>query len=318
MKLSDYILEQDISSASIADIHFEQCFAEMNVFATALDCCMKQETILEYASGDIEDFTIFQEGMFMEADKSDKEKAKDSVKEKKEFFLKRWAKAFWELLKKVGRSIADWFTKVDYSSLKKKVESSDTQSYYFDYPPLNEYAKNIEALIKTYEEFVNLIDSRAHTREPYLKIKNEVEKIEKNVKSIEATEITKDNGGPHIQKHVVINFLTTMEELQKKEIPKFKKILQKGQFNLANFDTTVNTDKEALDLIKEIGKKLPVMYSKLNDVVLKTTAEMIKGSEKKRKKVGDDEYYQRKQDDEPDQMVKGASDYSSQAQDDGY
>lgn len=63
MKMSDYILEQDISSASVMDIELAQSYAEMSVATALMECYLKQEAIMEYASCDASEF-----GVFMEAD----------------------------------------------------------------------------------------------------------------------------------------------------------------------------------------------------------------------------------------------------------
>lgn len=281
MKLSDYILEQDISTASIADIDFEQCFAEMNVFATALDCCMKQEMILEYATGYISDFSIFQEGMFME---SDEEQAKDGVKEKKELFLKRWWKSLIEVLKRVGNMIVGWFSKVNYGSLKKSVEDSDVKFYSADDIKLLKamiHSANIQQLIVCYRTFVEALSDQETDLITFKKIKELVDVFDLAFKNIESEKPKPTDNNVGLDKAEMLKFLTEMEEIQKNEIPKFKQILKNANFDIKNYDTKTEEGKNIVQLIKEIGKKMPIVYSKMNERILKTTAKVIKQCQKK-------------------------------------
>ena len=54
MKLSNYIMEQDINDVSVMDIYSEQALAEFNVASALADAYIKQTMMLEYAAN-IED-----------------------------------------------------------------------------------------------------------------------------------------------------------------------------------------------------------------------------------------------------------------------
>lgn len=85
--LSDYILEQEVSTASCDEIVFEQLQAEIDVNTAIVSAYAKQLAMLEFASG----YT-------MEADTS------TSTEQKKGFFSKLWGG-----IKKVWKAICDWF-----------------------------------------------------------------------------------------------------------------------------------------------------------------------------------------------------------------
>lgn len=96
MKMSDYILEQDISSASVMDIEIAQAYSEMAVATALMDCYLKQETIMEYASCDINEF-----GVFMEASTDDAGKPEGFVGT-----IKYWWNKLVNWIKKVCKSLA--------------------------------------------------------------------------------------------------------------------------------------------------------------------------------------------------------------------
>ena len=54
MRLENYIMEQDINTASVADIFVEQAEAELNVAMSLLDATVKDLTFQEFA--------VYQEG----------------------------------------------------------------------------------------------------------------------------------------------------------------------------------------------------------------------------------------------------------------
>ena len=128
IKISDYIMEQEISNASVADIELARCFAEMEVISALIDCYAKQEIIAEYSSTDISEFGIFQEadGAPLALGMNDEE----SGKKRDNIFAKGWA-AIVNLFKQIGMAIVRLFSKVKYADLIKKVEESDTEYYTF-------------------------------------------------------------------------------------------------------------------------------------------------------------------------------------------
>lgn len=88
IKLSDYIMEQEVSTASCDDILMEQTFAEIDVASKVCAAYCKQLMMLEYDAG-----------LVQEAD--------DTTKTK-------WYKTAWEAVKKffttIGKAIAGFFT----------------------------------------------------------------------------------------------------------------------------------------------------------------------------------------------------------------
>lgn len=95
MKMSDYILEQDISSASVMDIEIQQAYAEMAVASALMDCYLKQATIMEYASCDASEF-----GVFVESDDSTSKESKGFINTIKNAWNKfiNWIKSTFKAL----------------------------------------------------------------------------------------------------------------------------------------------------------------------------------------------------------------------------
>ena len=61
MTISEYILENDISFASVDDIEIAKCFAEMTVLGSLVEAYSKYETICEYTTTNPAEFNIIME-----------------------------------------------------------------------------------------------------------------------------------------------------------------------------------------------------------------------------------------------------------------
>ena len=135
MKLGNYILEQEISSASCSDIEIAQYFAEMEVAAALLDCYVKQALIMEYSTCDIDEFGIFTEythedALPNELSANKKEKSVGSKMKGIGATLKRWWQAFVNLLKKIVGGVKKVFTATTIDTLIEMVENAPDGTVY--------------------------------------------------------------------------------------------------------------------------------------------------------------------------------------------
>ena len=120
MKMSQYIMEQEISGASIDDIELARCYAEMCVCEALADTNTKCEAICEYATTPTE-FDIIQESGFGEKVKGAAGKVGDGAKAGGSA-VKRWWTTFMTWLKKLIESIKRVFMKLNISKTIKILE----------------------------------------------------------------------------------------------------------------------------------------------------------------------------------------------------
>lgn len=112
MKLSNYIMEQDINDVSVMDIYSEQALAEFNVASALADAYIKQTMMLEYAAN-IEDVS---EDFIQEAT--------DGTKKKFPNVFKIVGKAIVSAVMFVVRKIQEFFTKIKLKFTKNRLEKA--------------------------------------------------------------------------------------------------------------------------------------------------------------------------------------------------
>ena len=69
--ISEYIMEEEISGASVDAIEIAQLYSEMCVLSAMMDIEEKANMICEFATGDVGEFDIFQEAKTADADPAD-------------------------------------------------------------------------------------------------------------------------------------------------------------------------------------------------------------------------------------------------------
>lgn len=116
MKLSNYIMEQDINDVSVMDIYSEQALAEFNVASALADAYIKQTMMLEYAAN-IEDVS---EDFIQEAT--------DGTKKKFPNVFKIVGKAIVSAVMFVVRKIQEFFTKIKLKFTKNRLEKAVKES----------------------------------------------------------------------------------------------------------------------------------------------------------------------------------------------
>ena len=112
MKLSNYIMEQDINDVSVMDIYSEQALAEFNVASALADAYIKQTMMLEYAAN-IEDVS---EDFIQEATNGTKKKFPN--------VFKIVGKAIVSAVMFVVRKIQEFFTKIKLKFTKNRLEKA--------------------------------------------------------------------------------------------------------------------------------------------------------------------------------------------------
>lgn len=112
MKLSNYIMEQDINDVSVMDIYSEQAFAEFNVASALADAYIKQTMMLEYAAN-IEDVS---EDFIQEAT--------DGTKKKFPNIFKIVGKAIVSAIMFAVRKVQEFFTKIKLKFTKNRLEKA--------------------------------------------------------------------------------------------------------------------------------------------------------------------------------------------------
>ena len=265
IKISDYIMEQEISNASVDDIELARCFAEMEVISAMINCYAKQEIITEYTSTDISEFGIFQEADGAEEAGSE-EAGSEDTKKKKDNLFKRAGQGFINLLKKLGEMIVAFFAKFKFKSLKERVMSGKINNYKFS-GSVDVAVSNLSDLVDVYIEFGQLlVSAEAYSEEVKIE-KGALEKILEKIKDINETVsgVVDTMSGNQSQdtftmkKDEVVKLLTKLEECQNAKIPNVRKMLKR-------FDSPAikGLDKETHALVKECATEIHKAYVKIN------------------------------------------------------
>ena len=114
MTMSEYILEQSISTATCSDIELERSLAEMNVLAEMCRCYEKAEMFSEYAS---DESVVAECGIFLEADK-----ATENNEEKKKKTFKSFIESAKTVLSNIWQKFVEILEKLFADSTTKALE----------------------------------------------------------------------------------------------------------------------------------------------------------------------------------------------------
>lgn len=276
IKISDYIMEQEISNASVDDIELARCFAEMEVISAMLDCYAKQEIIAEYTSTNISEFGIFQEADGGEDNSKNQDEKKDNL-------LKSWANGIINFFKNLGTLICKLFSKVNYGDLIKKVESTPATKWRYS-KSLVKCSSEIGGLIEEYVKFGNLLKDASCDVKSYERIISAVEKCEQRVKGF----LTNTDDEVVFTQQEMIDILKKLEEYQKNNIPSVRKILK--DFDFSKNDLLPLSKKEVYPIIKKCASGLHKTYTSLNKTVLNMTTSIVNTISNKQSRAVN-EYY---------------------------
>lgn len=295
MKMSDYILEQDISSASVMDIELQQAYAEMEVACALMDCYMKRELIMEYASCDVSEFGIFMES----EDPSDSmlpevggkfvpsQTYENITDPKAENIKKKWWQKLLDWLKSLFKAIAMTFAK---KSPKKCLYYLDKcpDDAAFDFPLSTKYVcEKYTNILKAAENAVALLESKDTNPEAYNRITKAIESsmTYMNDKHDFADKV-------RIGKDKLRDVLANMEafEVSKRVQVLGKKLdaLKNSDFVAisgdANSDSAKESKKRIVDAATKMVKTVGAAVGELNTCVIDIFDKVIRTTYKESKK----------------------------------
>lgn len=287
MKISDWILEQDISTASCDDIELAQCFAEMEVLSALMECYAKQELIQEYCSGDIREFDIYMESgdeTGAEPEEGSSESSDDSGDKKSNKFkgfmsgAKETAKKWWgsviDLIKNIGTLIVKLFSRVSYEQIKTKVTNSTATQW--DLPVEVDLMRDaLHEILNKYTEFSNLLVNKSSDIDSYKSLYESLTLLEENYAKRMSPSKEYNGRSGNLSKDDMIDFIDDMIYIQKNGVPKVKKILKDLDYAKKDYKEMENTG-EMVKLIKSCTAKLHHNFTSINTTVLQVTNRLVK------------------------------------------
>jgi hypothetical protein len=322
MKLENFILEEEISDASVSDIAFEQAVANLNVVSSLLDCYDKEEAIVEYLTKQNIDAEVYMEGNLKDIGnflKGVADKAKDTVKEKvdagidkakstykdKSEKAKIWLKNLIKMLIVAVDKFIDSLSHVNFKKLATRVEDK--------YPDGKDFSNKINPILfwtisHSAEYTKKLLDFRAKDS-LYATAPQELQKMyDKFCDEIQHV-IGDDTPDPNdrLTKSLLIKKLEKADADQKNIIG-IRTLIKK--LNLEDFD--VDKDDECVARI-ERAQSMRKQYEDFAKAICKCYLDSAKEIKKLVKAIGS----KNEGDVEPTDMSKFASkSYSKSAEDD--
>ena len=300
MKISDWILEQDISTASCDDIGLAQCFAEMEVLSALMECYAKQELIQEYCSGDIREFDVYMEsGDEADAepegessdgsdDSGDKKsnkfkgfmsgagnKAKGAGSKVKETAKKWWGSVI-DLIKNIGTLIVKLFSRVSYEQIKERVVESTAETWTIPVAMISGMQRYLKAILVHYKTFSNLLTSKTTDIAKYKSLDND---ITSSKNTFERTIDGQEKTSKDLSKNDMIAFLDEMIYIQENEIPTVKKTLKSLDYAKKDYKEMENTG-EMVKIIKSCAGRLHHEFTVCNKTILEMTNTIVKSIDK--------------------------------------
>lgn len=162
MTINEYILEQDISSATCSDIEIEQAFAEMSVLSEMCRCYEKAQMFAEYAS---EPSVVTSCGIFME---SDTDAGANEEKKKKTF--KEYIVSIGKVISGLWGKFLDIFKNIFSSQMMKILNKMPADTIIYNGTNTNDsinnkmsgiviFAEDINATLEMVSDFTNAVKS---------------------------------------------------------------------------------------------------------------------------------------------------------------
>lgn len=283
MRISDYILEQDISIATCDDIEIAQCFAEMEVMSALVECYIKQDIIQEYCSGDISEFDVYMESGDTDTsngngENTEKEKAKT-----------KWYQSIINLLKKIGTFFLKIMGKAPFSKLIEMVE--DMPEYVeFEIPdnsvkikPANLVVRYLD-VTKQYVRFAELLkNGGVNNAQAYRDVFNDTSIA--GVNKYRSSAYMSDGQGRTINKAQMLAILRELDEAD--AVPSVRKMLK--EIDLSKKSQLADS---AISTIKDVASKLSKEFNEVNKVlihlqnsIIKKTSKELKAEKREEKKA---------------------------------
>lgn len=169
MTISEYILENDISFASVDDIEIAKCFAEMTVLGSLVEAYSKYETICEYTTTNPAEFNIIMESATEVVDAKFTEVKDEDIKSNAKSTKEKWYKSLWAWIKKLITTIMNHFTRLDIKKLIKmltKLKEKQPNGA-IDFPVGK--AHDVGLLLNIFEDFIKTV-GKEHSENDIIKI----------------------------------------------------------------------------------------------------------------------------------------------------
>lgn len=176
MTISEYILENDISFASVDDIEIAKCFAEMTVLGSLVEAYSKYETICEYTTTNPAEFNIIMESATEVVDAKFAEVKDEDIKSNAKSTKEKWYKSLWAWIKKLITTIMNHFTRLDIKKLIKmltKLKEKQPNGA-IDFPVGK--AHDVGLLLNIFEDFIKTV-GKEHSENDINKIYERVEEL---------------------------------------------------------------------------------------------------------------------------------------------
>ena len=272
ISLKNYILEQEISDASVGDIALEQAIADFEVSCAIMECYLKSETIMENCDTDIADFNIFMEADAATADdvdvpkkklsesfrdaldkaKSGADKAVDKIKNSE--FAKTIAKAWNAMITAFGQLIEN-AKKSSFGKLADRIEKKCEETDKFEF----ETFKNMN--LSTFENLqTELLTIRQNNPTDINKLKALENKVDKSVNEWNATRQVTQTRDEFIK--TLRTYDTTMQR-SSKTYGQLKKALDLKNLVGEDEELSAEKKKELLNAYKGLARNITKYFSKV-------------------------------------------------------
>lgn len=280
MKISDYIMEQEINITSCDEIEVERCFAEMEVLGSLVECYAKHALIQEYSTGDISDevkSSIFQEA----AETATKEGTENTAK-------KKWYEAILNAIKAVGNMILRIFGKLPFDKLLEMVKKMP-DGVEFEIPDNSTGIKPANLCVRlmnvteSYAKFAEMLKENSKDIEGYRKIKTLDNGHGAEGSNAFASSRNMSNAaGKTINKAGMIAIL---EDLSKAGIvPSVRKMLKDIDLSKKGEFAAGETGADLVKVIRETATILSNEYKEVSKVLIKLQNSIVSKSQKALKK----------------------------------
>lgn len=257
VKLSDYIMEQEVSTASCDDIVCEQLQAEINVLTALTNACVKECMMFEYA-------TVYQE--------------EDEETTKKPSKIREFFGNIWEKICKIASAIATWFS-TKFANIKakfneKRMKKAREKALQLEREGSPEEKAQLAAQIVTETGFVSTKYLTAGAKvfkdaiDEYLKFASGLRDLfEQWVDDIAREKMTADDS-----KKAIMDKLKETAEKAKEAVDKGKSVIDKFTKKSGETVGATHTEDQWKDLFEFLTNDNSELEADLDDITEKLKA----------------------------------------------
>lgn len=282
MKISNYIMEQEINTATTNDIEIAQLYAEMEVIGSMVETYAKHAVIMEYCSDKSEFETIFTESdLPMNIGQSGPPATPNISTKAKD----KWYKAIFKWLIAAIKGIISTLTRVSYTELVKMIRDLPETTKFENVDMSWAIVEEVCVSTETFKDYIksNETDARKYT--------NLVADLKDKVTSLEGHVRTMSKAEMH-------DMLVKLDHC--KAVPRARKLLKDLEFDAKKFGSDVfegtgavkNTHQQLISAIRETAKCLSKLYSNvatstlnMANAVVKKTAKSVDEAKKNAEKM---------------------------------